>query len=225
MGDFKSALATTASISTILQFLSGVLICRKIVRKGTCGDTSCFPFVAGFASCSLWLRYGCLIEDVSLIVVNCVGAFLQLSYVFIYLLYSPKKTTILRQLGAVTLVLFLTLAYVHYESDPHIARTRMGLICCSMTLLFFVAPFSVLTQVIRTKSSESLPFPLIVTTFVVSCQWFTYGVLLNDQFVQIPNAFGCILSALQLSLFVIYPKSNITKSEKWSTKDIPPRIL
>ncbi|XP_071445847.1 sugar transporter SWEET1 [Hetaerina americana] len=225
MVELKGVVATTASVSTIFQFLSGVLICRKLVKQGTCGDTSCFPFVVGFVSCSLWLRYGCLIEDVSLTVVNSVGAFLQLSYVVIYLMYSAKKAIIIRQLFAVSLVLFSTLGYVEYESDPDVAKFRMGLICCSMTCLFFIAPFSVLAQVIKNKSAEILPFPLIVTTFVVSCQWFAYGVLLDDQFIQIPNAVGCILSALQLSLFIIFPISTPTKTEKWASKDMSQRIL
>lgn len=65
--------------------------------------------------------------------------------------------------------------------------------------------FNVLqAHVIRVKSTESLPFPIIMASMVVSCQWFAYGCLLSDQFIQIPNFMGCVLSAFQLSLFLIY---------------------
>lgn len=60
-------------------------------------------------------------------------------------------------------------------------------------------------HVIRVKSAESLPFPVIMSSMVVCCQWFAYGCLLGDQFIQIPNFMGCVLSAFQLSLFFIYP--------------------
>lgn len=60
-------------------------------------------------------------------------------------------------------------------------------------------------HVIRAKSTESLPFPVIMASMIVSCQWFVYGCLINDQFIQVPNFMGCVLSGFQLCLFLIYP--------------------
>ncbi|KAG8222429.1 hypothetical protein J437_LFUL008427, partial [Ladona fulva] len=156
-------------------------------------------------------------EDVSLICVNSTGAFLQLMYVLIYLLYSQRKVIIVRQLSALTLMLSCAILYAYHEPDPNLAKYRIGLLCCSFTLLFFFAPFTVLAQVVRTKNADILPFPLIIMTFIVSLQWFVYGVLLHDTFIQIPNAIGCILSSIQLSLFVVYPNSS--KTEKWGAKE------
>lgn len=65
-------------------------------------------------------------------------------------------------------------------------------------------------HVIQKKSAESLPFPVIVSTFVVSLQWFVYGELLHDSFIIAPNLLGCILSAFQLSLFIVYPTKKLT---------------
>lgn len=64
----------------------------------------------------------------------------------------------------------------------------------------------------RTNNTDSLPFPIIFTSLIVCCQWFAYGCLLHDLFIQIPNFLGCLLSAFQLSLFLIYSgkKSNQT---------------
>lgn len=94
-------------------------------------------------------------------------------------------------------------------------------------MCFFAAPLASLLHVIRAKNSESLPLPLIAMSFVVSLQWLIYGILISDSFIQvsrlprlaellrqwqifallfqIPNFLGCILSLLQLGLFVIYP--------------------
>lgn len=68
------------------------------------------------------------------------------------------------------------------------------------------------THVIRAKSTESLPFPIIVASMVVSFQWFVYGCLLNDFFIQIPNFMGCILSGFQLCLFLIYPDKRLDQT-------------
>nr|CAD7444026.1 unnamed protein product [Timema bartmani] len=154
--------------------------------------------------CSLWLRYGFFIRDNSLILVNTFGASLQLAYVITYYLYCVKKSLVCRQMFTACTVLVVTLAYSEYETDLLVAKYRVGLLCCFVTIIFFAAPLTMLAHVIRVKSAETLPFSLILATFVVSAQWFLYGFLLNDFFIQVPNALGTALSAFQLSLFVIY---------------------
>ena len=88
------------------------IICLGIRRKGASGDISGFPFIAGvlgfvlitptytwwikvilpsYFRCSLWLRYGMLMRDSAMIVVNAVGLALQLCYVFMYYLYATNK--------------------------------------------------------------------------------------------------------------------------------------
>ncbi|KAK4875208.1 hypothetical protein RN001_011630 [Aquatica leii] len=205
--DIKSILAVTASISTILQFLAGTLVCQKIVQKKSTGDISGLPFVSGFLSTSLWLRYGFLIGDHSLILVNTVGATLHFSYAVVFYLYSIKKTVILRQFFGSIGILLTILAYSVYESNKEVSIKYVGFLCCVMTIMFFAAPLTSLLYVIKVKSAESLPFPIIFMSFIVSMQWFFYGVILKDTFIQIPNFLGCLLSGFQLSLFCIYTKS------------------
>lgn len=64
----------------------------------------------------------------------------------------------------------------------------------------------------KVKSTESLPFPIIMASLVVSSQWFVYGCLINDSFIQIPNFLGCVLSAFQLCFFLIYRSDQINES-------------
>nr|CAI5842594.1 unnamed protein product [Callosobruchus analis] len=206
--DLKNIIASTASVCTIIQFLTGTLVCLKIVKNKSTADMSSLPFISGGLSTSLWLRYGFLINDTSLILVNTVGATLFFSYVVTFYLYSVKRGTVLQQLLCCLLLLSMVLIYIHNKSDVKEARAHLGLMCCLMTIMFFAAPLASLFHVIRIKSTDSMPYHLILATFVVSFQWFIYGLLLNDKFIQIPNFLGCILSAFQLSLFVIYPKDS-----------------
>lgn len=87
-----------------------------------------------------------------------------------------------------------------------------GYLCCLVTVVFFAAPCCMLLQVFRMKSTEMLPFPLILTSFCVSVQWFIFGILINDSFLQIPNFLGALLSGTQLLLFLIYPSKSKTTS-------------
>ncbi|XP_017780012.1 PREDICTED: sugar transporter SWEET1 [Nicrophorus vespilloides] len=210
LDDFKDFIAVSASICTILQFLSGTLVCQNFVQKGSTGDISAFPFISGCLSTSLWLRYGFIIQERSIILVNTIGATLFFAYVLTFYFYSIKKWAVVRQFLLCMLILIAILFYssTGNESDEkelEAVRSHIGTLCCIMTIIFFAAPFSTLMHVIKVKSSESMPFPLILTSFLVSCQWYAYGLIIKDQFVQIPNFLGSVLSAIQLSLFCLYP--------------------
>lgn len=106
-------------------------------------------------------------------------------------------------------MIFLTgvLIYTNYEEKHDIAVFRMGMICSCVTVLFFAAPLATFIYVIKTKCTESLPFPLILSSFVVSVQWWLYGIILQDMFVQVTNFLGVTLSGFQLSLFLFYPST------------------
>ncbi|XP_044592131.1 sugar transporter SWEET1 [Cotesia glomerata] len=202
---FKGFLATSASICTVLQFLAGTLVCRKYIINGTTGDTSGFAFVTCLISCSFWLRYGWMINDFFIIIVNLFGVLLQLGYIAIYTLYCIKKTIILRQFLSAVLFIAIVYSWSIVEEDKSLATEHVGILSCGFTILFFASPLTMLAHVIKHKSADSLPFPVIISSLVVSCQWFAYGSLIGDPYIQLPNFLGCVLSTFQLSLFVIFP--------------------
>lgn len=202
--EIKDALALTASVCTVLQFFAGVLVCRKIIKNGSTGNCSPLAFITCYTSCALWMRYGMLIRDHFIVLVNIFGMTLQASYVLIFILYSVKKYRIIKQMLAATCFLFAVYLYSFYEEDKILAAKHVGLLSCTVTVLFFASPLMMMAHVIRVKSTESLPFPVIMASLIVSCQWFAYGSILNDPFIQIPNFLGCVLSAFQLSFFLVY---------------------
>ena len=55
-------------------------MCRKIIANGSIGDISGLPFVVGALNCAVWLRYGILIDDAPLMLVNGIGCSLQIGY-------------------------------------------------------------------------------------------------------------------------------------------------
>ncbi|XP_067634170.1 sugar transporter SWEET1 [Eurosta solidaginis] len=198
-------LEASAVICTVLQFLSGAVICRKYIQKKSTGESSGLSFVCGFLSTSLWLYYGILTNEHSVILVNSIGIMLFLCYTIIYYMFSVSKKSYLKQFFIVLCIQGATWYYTNsIDLDAEKVRV-MGFICCVITVCFFAAPLTMLCHVMRTKNSESLPFPLIAMTFLVSVQWVIYGVIISDTFIQIPNFLGCLLSLLQLCLFVIYP--------------------
>ncbi|KAG8304899.1 Sugar transporter [Homalodisca vitripennis] len=181
------------------------LVCRKFMKKGTTNEVSSFHFVAGFLSCGLWLNYGIMINDSSLILVNAVGAILFMCYILLFFSYTLRKTTVVKQVLWVVTVMVLVRMYGAWLGEVAQAKVHLGYIACCTSLMFFGAPLANLAYVLRVKSAESLPFPMIVMTFIVSLQWLLYGIILENPIIQYPNIIGCVLSLLQLSLFVVFP--------------------
>lgn len=81
-------------------------------------------------------------------------------------------------------------------------------------MIFLRSPIMGLKEVIRSQSTESLPFSLIFMGFVVSFSWLIYGLLLNSMFVILQNLIAVFLSGFQLSFFAIYPSKQATGQVK-----------
>ena len=57
---------------------------------------------------------------------------------------------------------------------------------------------------VSARSTEVLPFYMILANFVVSGLWCIYGMMLDDNFIKIPNFMGLCLATVQLVPFVIF---------------------
>ena len=105
------------------------------------------------------------------------------------------------------------------------ARHVLGLVGASLAVSFFGAPLASLAHVLRTKSTEVLPFPIILSSFFVSGQWWLYGTIIDDNFVKVPNFLGWCLATFQLLLFVWFPsKSSRKDSLPTSISDSKPLL-
>ncbi|CAL1288346.1 unnamed protein product [Larinioides sclopetarius] len=202
--DVKNIVGKAATVCTIAVFLAGIEICRKIYSKKSTCDISALPFLCGLMSCSLWLRYGLLINDSTLIMVNVTGAALQVLYLIWYAKFTFHKGTFYKQLGIAIFIIGFLYIYTTFFSVNETARYIAGLAACSAGVIFMASPLAALAHVLKTKNVETLPFAMIFSSFIMATLWLCYGVLTNDLFVQVPNFLGALLSLSQLFLFAIY---------------------
>uniref|UniRef100_A0A182NQ79 Sugar transporter SWEET1 n=1 Tax=Anopheles dirus TaxID=7168 RepID=A0A182NQ79_9DIPT len=182
----KGSLAALSTIATVLQFLTG--------------------------TCFMWLKYGVLTEESTLILVNFIGSALFFSYTVVFFVFSVNKREVVRQMMLISCIILSATIYTSLETSLEKSVRVIGLLCCCLAVLFFASPFAKLAHVIRTQNTDSLPFPIIVSSFFVCLLWTAYGVLINDLFIQIPNLLGGILAGIQLTLYVIYPKQKASSS-------------
>ncbi|KDR15496.1 sugar transporter SWEET1 [Zootermopsis nevadensis] len=211
--DYKDVVATAASIMTTAQFFAGMFICKDIVKKGSTENVSGAPFIGGSAMGILMMQYSNILNDPAMTRVNIVGVTLNLGYLLCYYIYSENKRELQKQIFYTTAFVAALIAYVFWE-NPDFVEFRYGLIITTLFMLLIASPLLSLGDVIRTKSTEMLPFPLILSGTVVTFLWLLYGIIIKNSFIQFQNAVGFTLFSIQLSLFAIYPSRPQKKDKK-----------
>ena len=104
-------------------------------------------------------------------------------------------------IGIICAMLVLVEIYGIQIIDP------LGFVCMTFNILNFGAPLAGVKIVFKKKSCDSLPLPLCTANLLVSAQWCLYGILVNDIYIIIPNGAGVGLALLQISLFLIFPRT------------------
>lgn len=169
---------------------------------------------------SILLYFGCLQLTHEQFIVN----FLVRSW---YLAYRLVIRNFMKKIVLKQLKLLVNLNIYIYIFETNRMKIEillfLGYVCCTITVLFFAAPCCMLMEVFRKKSTEMLPMPLILMSFLVSIQWFVFGMIAKDLFLQIPNFLGAILSGTQLILFCIYP--NKPRGPNVSSDEVPYAIF
>lgn len=103
--------------------------------------------------------------------------------------------------------------FFQYE-DPNVVEHRFGLLVTLFLYALIASPMAGLKDVIRNKSTEGLPFPIMFMGFFVGLSWLVYGVILNNAFVVLQNLVAVLLGGFQLSFFLIYPSKRSTTDKK-----------
>ncbi|XP_026329659.1 sugar transporter SWEET1 [Hyposmocoma kahamanoa] len=201
----KECIGNLAVITTILQFLSGVLVCKQYMTNKTTGEASVLPFLSCILSSLFWLLYGHVKHDEKIILVNVIGIILMSAYTGVFYVYTLKKTIVVKQCVASCVIFICIISYISGDKDHETFFNHLGILATIFTLLNIAAPMSKLLYVIRVKNTECLPFPIILMTLVVTTLWAIYGALSDDFFLTMVNFTGAVLALVQLSLFLIYP--------------------
>lgn len=132
------------------------------------------PFACLFTNGLIWLYYGLLKNDPVVYGPNITGAVIGMSCICIYESMSPTSNKLVYSILVGVSLLVTGLAI----SDK---LEAIGLIGCVATVLLMGAPLATLGNVIRDKSTASLPFNSSLMSFFNSLSWTMYGYLVADD--------------------------------------------
>ncbi|XP_013138932.1 PREDICTED: sugar transporter SWEET1-like [Papilio polytes] len=120
---------------------------------------------------------------------------------------STRGITIAPFLGGVVMSL------LNKAVGTSIRTLLLSLSCLKRMIKMAVIYFVFQREIIRNKSTEGLPFPIIFSGAIVTFMWLLYGIILKNKFLVIQNVVAVILCSIQLALFVIYPSKPAAKEK------------
>ena len=75
-------------------FLTNYSFISLYMSTNTTGNSSIWPFACTLLNCSLWLKYGVLINHSTMMIVNATGDVVALICIYMFHKYSPNKASI-----------------------------------------------------------------------------------------------------------------------------------
>mmetsp|Transcript_11382 Transcript_11382/g.19961 ORF Transcript_11382/g.19961 Transcript_11382/m.19961 type:complete len:252 (-) Transcript_11382:689-1444(-) len=213
MADASNVMLTTlvpglGAIISLAMYASPVQAVLTAGRNRGLGDLNPMPFVVTVANCIAWLLYGLLKQDPFVTSPNApgvvVGLFCMLST---YGLADDKIRSRMRLLLCVEVSVLSFLGVLTSFACKTIEQQQglWGGAGNVVSLIYYGAPLSTMTEVIRSRNSSSILLPMTVMNTLNAALWTVYGVAMGDIFIIAPNGIGLVLSLAQLLLVFLFP--------------------
>ncbi|XP_068666613.1 bidirectional sugar transporter SWEET3b-like [Aristolochia californica] len=210
----RFAVGVVGSGASFVLYAAPILTFRRVVQNRSAEGYSCAPYILALFNTLTYSLYGLPSvsigwENVPLFAINGLGVFLEMSFIIIFFRYSSAQRRrvvfwmLIPVLAVFTIAAWVTLRAFHDHPRRKAIVGTMGIIS---TMFTYASPLIVVKQVLKTKSSEFMPFSLSLSTFLASSIWMTYGLLGRDYYVAAPNILGCPLGFAQLLIYFMYRK-------------------
>jgi solute carrier family 50 protein (sugar transporter) len=215
--------------AALFLFVAPIPTMLHIVKTKSTGDFSPLPYLVSMLQCGLWSVYAlppvtpCKLQP---LVTNGLGFFLEMSYVYVFIVYSKARGQMILKL-ALTLGVLAALATSALllapklnipswpDKDASRTTTLLGMECVVLNVMMYAAPLGVVRTVIRLRSVRPMPLLLTLGCGACSSLWTAYAFLTKDDFILVPNIAGLALFVLQLAVYRRY--SPFCKTDGMST--------
>ena len=138
------------------------------------------------------------------------GCACMLSYVVLFACFacgSEKRRRVMLQDGIAVAMVAAGVAVLLLVEDRAVASTVLSACAVTLNTIKYASPLSIARLVVRTKSVEFMPLPLTLACLACSVLWGTYGLLVADVWIVVPNVAGLACSIAQVFLWCCYYRS------------------
>ncbi|KAF5452328.1 hypothetical protein F2P56_027336 [Juglans regia] len=216
MEELSFYIGIIGNIISVLMFLSPVGTFWRIIKQRSTEQFESLPYICTLLNSSLWTYYG-IIKAGELLVatVNGFGILVETIYVTLFLIYAPARSKAMTVILVGLLDVGFLAAAILVTQLALQGETRIdavGFLGAGLNIAMYSSPLAVMRTVVTTKSVEYMPFFLSFFLFLNGGTWAFYALLVRDYFLLVPNGSGFLLGTVQLVLYAIYRKPNLSKN-------------
>ena len=145
----------------------------------------------GALNACCWFKYGLMIQDTTVILVNFVGATLMSCYTICFYYFCTRRLPLQKQIvSAFSFFVTLNLYLTYGESDAASGRYMCGLVASGFAIGFFASPLATLVHVVRTRSTSTLLLDSDILAQLTSSSQIKFLLPQNTSFVPNMSHFG-----------------------------------
>lgn len=231
-GTFLLVIKVLASLSALYMCVSPSTSLYRMHKQRDTGHASIVPLVALWACDHMWMLYGYVTDNAfPLMVTYAVGDVLNIGFIAVYFKHSKQRKVVLKATAVALLCNAVVTIYAVLgkrqllDQSLHGVTQTVGFIAVASSLLLYASPFSAISQVVRTKSSASIPITMCLVGIVNNALWVIYGVLISDSVLIVPTCINIVLGCIQAVLFFVYHPSRRNSTEVAATAGSDATVL
>ena len=143
----------------------------------------------------------------TVLIPNLIGSLLSLYYLHVFEAYTPKgirahELSRWYQAGIALLAIILLLVSF---GDINSAAETVGTCGAILSVVFSASPLMALPSVMKSRTTDAIPFATSAMLFSSAFLWFLYGyTIAEDRSIWLPNFFGGLVSAVQLGIHAMF---------------------
>ncbi|CAA7046633.1 unnamed protein product [Microthlaspi erraticum] len=209
----RTIVGICGNVISLFLFLSPIPTFVTIYKMQKVEEYKADPYLATVLNCALWVLYGLPVvhpDSLLVITINATGLAIELLYLAVFIYFSPtlRKVKVglwlIGEMVFVGIVATCTLLLFHTHNQR---SSFVGILCVIFLSLMYIAPLTIMSKVIKTKSVKYMPLPLSLANFLNGVVWVIYALIKFDIFILIGNGLGTVSGAVQLILYACYYKT------------------
>lgn len=174
------------------------------------GDLNPIPFAMMIVYCTMWVIYGLALKSPHVYFVcitNLIGVITGFYFYGIcYPLASEKDRKVMFRILNTLVGGYLPFAFFVYTStsDKESFAFIVGLVAMVGQVAFFASPLTRLFLILKSRNAASIHSGLAIAGTMNAFLWATFGLVITDWFIFVPNFCSLILGVTQvlLKLFI-----------------------
>lgn len=212
--DAQGIMGLVTMAVTVLMFMTGIPPCYNMWKKRSTKNVPYHLFLIGAIGCIGNLHYSILLGNGTLVFLNGFGSLLLVTYTLLYLMVVTPKGQPIGMLLVAAAVIYGAYAYLGGLPADEFRPTLGRLAACATTVYACLPALELINNVVG-KNADGVPLVMVLGSVACASCWLTYGIMLGDPNIYMPNYPGLTISSCKLLVHIAYggaPKRHLKKT-------------